>query len=48
MPGQMRPNKKAAKIVYEVLETPRVLQQHADKKVDERRLKLWFAGDVPS
>lgn len=42
MPGQIRPNKKAAKILYAILRTPKDLRQDNQKKPSERLRKSWF------
>lgn len=41
MPGQIRPNAKAAKITYNVLKIPKDQQQHNEKQPSERRQKEW-------
>ena len=48
MPGQPRPNAKAAKIVYKILGTPKDLQQFTDKKPSERRVEEWFIDSSAS
>lgn len=41
MPGQIRPEKKLMKVVYEILKTPKPLQQKLDKEPDQKRLNAW-------
>lgn len=41
MAGQIRPNKKMAKIVYSLLKTPKELQQQDTKKPTERQIREW-------
>jgi hypothetical protein len=41
MPGQIRPNNKAAKIVYTIMQTPKNQQQRTQKKPSEKLLKQW-------
>lgn len=42
MPGQVRPNKKAMKIAYAILKTPKDKQQDNQKKPSEKLIKEWF------
>lgn len=42
MPGQVRPNKKAAQIAYKILKTPKDKRQDNQKKPDPKRIKEWF------
>lgn len=41
MPGQIRPEKKLMKVVYQILKTPKHLQQKLDKEPDAKRLNAW-------
>ena len=41
MPAQVRPNKLGMKIAYQVLETPKELQQTNNPKPDKFRLREW-------
>jgi len=41
MPGMIRPNKKAMKIAYRILGTPKDMQQKDEKKAPERLVKEW-------
>lgn len=42
MPGQPRPNKKANKILYAIMKTPKDLQQESSKRPSKRLLEEWF------
>lgn len=42
MPGAPRPNKKAAKIAYKILKTPKEMQQDNQKVPSERLRREWF------
>jgi len=42
MPGMIRPNKKAAKIAYAILKTPKDAQQKTQPKPSEHLLREWF------
>lgn len=42
MPGAPRPNKKANKIAYAILKTPKELQQENSKHPSKRLRKEWF------
>lgn len=46
MVGQIRPNKKAMKIAYKVLETPKELQQSNDKGPSKFNLKEWEKDSI--
>lgn len=48
MPGQPKPNLKAALIAYKILKTPKDLQQHTQKKPSEKRLEEWFRDSSTS
>jgi hypothetical protein len=48
MPGQIRTNKRAAKIAYRLLRIPKELQQRPDKKPSKRRLEEWFKNSSAS
>lgn len=41
MPGMIRPNKQAMKIVYNILKTPKDERQKR-KKTSEKRVREWF------
>lgn len=41
MPAQVRPLKKAMKIAYDVLQTPKELQQTNNPRPDKFRLREW-------
>jgi hypothetical protein len=41
MPGQARPNKKAAKIAYDVLKTPKELRGDGKTKPSQLILEEW-------
>ena len=41
MPGQIRPNKEAAKIAYKILKTPKNQQQDKVKKPSQTTLLEW-------
>jgi hypothetical protein len=41
MPGQIRPNKKATKIAYEILKTPKNQQQDKMKKPSQITILEW-------
>jgi hypothetical protein len=41
MPAQVRPNTKAMKIAYKILETPKELKQTNSPKPDKFRLREW-------
>lgn len=47
MPAQVRPDKKAMKIAYKILETPKGLQQSTTSKVDKDRLREWELDSNP-
>ena len=42
MPGSIRSNKKAMKIAYELLKTPKDRQQKNEKKPSIKRLREWY------
>ena len=42
MAGQIRPNKKCAKIAYDILKTPKDLQQRAEPIPSEKMIRVWF------
>jgi len=42
MPGQIRINKKATKIAYKILKTPKELQQKNEEKPSDRLKQQWF------
>lgn len=42
MPGQPKPDLKAAKIAYKILKTPKNMQQHTEIHPPEKRIKEWF------
>jgi hypothetical protein len=42
MPGQVRPNKKAMKIAYAILKTPKDKQQDNQKKPSPEKIREWF------
>jgi hypothetical protein len=42
MPGQVRPNKKAMKIAYLILKTPKDKQQDNQKRPSPQKIKEWF------
>lgn len=42
MPGQVRPDKKAAQIAYELLNTPKDMQQYNQKPPSAKKIKEWF------
>ena len=42
MPGSIRTNKKAMKIVYAILKTPKELQQRTEPRPPEKLIKEWF------
>jgi hypothetical protein len=47
MPGQIRQSKKAAKIAYKVLKTPKKRQQ-SNRPPDRRLLLAWFKDSFMS
>ena len=42
MPVMLRPNKKAMKIAYAILKTPKDLRQNSQKRPSEKMVKAWF------
>jgi membrane-bound lytic murein transglycosylase len=42
MPGQVRPNLKAAKIAYKILKTPKELQQNNQRYPTRKQIREWF------
>jgi len=42
MPGMIRPNKKAMKIAYAILKTPKYKQQDGQPIPSERLVREWF------
>lgn len=42
MPGQIRPNRKAMKIAYQILKTPKDKQQDNQKKPTPEKIREWF------
>lgn len=46
MPGQLRPNMKAAKIAYTLLKTPKDLQQENQKKPPKMMVEGWFKDSL--
>lgn len=42
MPGCPRPNKKASKIAYNILQTPKDKQQYNQKRPSEEKIREWF------
>jgi len=46
MSGQIRPNKKAMKIAYKILETPKNQQQSCDKGPSKFNLKEWEKDSI--
>lgn len=43
MPGMIRTNKKAMKIAYNVLNTPKCFRQDKKHKPSEKKIKMWRA-----
>lgn len=41
MPGMIRPNKKAAKIAYAILKTPKDAQQKNEPRPSEYLVRQW-------
>ena len=41
MPGAIRPNKKAMKIAYNILKTPKDMQQKNDSNPSDKRKLRW-------
>lgn len=41
MPGQIRPSRKLAKVVYKILQIPKEMQQRDQQIPSERRRKAW-------
>lgn len=50
MPACPKPNKKAAKLAYKILNTPKDMQQGAKETKEEvdRRIKAWFRDSSAS
>lgn len=50
MPACPKPNKKAAKIAYKILNTPKDMQQWAKESPEqkERRIEEWFRDSSAS
>ena len=42
MPGTIRPNKKAMKIAYKILKTPKKQQQDNQERPSPRKIREWF------
>jgi|GEM_PF-2767369 hypothetical protein len=42
MPGSIRTNKKAMKIAYQILQTPKEKQQRSQPKPSEKKVREWF------
>lgn len=42
MPGQVRPNKKAMKIAYQLLNTPKDKRQDNQKRPPPEKIREWF------
>lgn len=42
MPGMIRPNKKAMKIAYAILNTPKYKQQDAQPAPSKKLVREWF------
>jgi len=42
MPGSIRSNKKAMKIAYAILQTPKEKQQRSQPKPSEKQVREWF------
>lgn len=42
MPGQIRPNKQLAKIVYAILKTPKNMQQKTNPIASDKQKLEWF------
>ncbi len=42
MPGQVRTNRKAMKIAYLILQTPKDKQQDNQKKPSAEKIREWF------
>ena len=42
MAGMIRPNKKAMKIAYKILKTPKDRQQKSERHPGAKRLREWF------
>jgi hypothetical protein len=47
MPGQIRPDKKAMKIFYDIMKTDKD-QQQANKKPTEKQRRAWRTDSVKS
>lgn len=41
MPGQIRSNPEAMKIVYELCQTPEELRQNSKEKVSRKTIEAW-------
>jgi hypothetical protein len=48
MPGAPRPNKKAMKIAYQILKTPKDKQQDNQKKVSDEKASEWSRDSLLS
>ena len=46
--GTIRPNKKAMKIAYSLLKTPKELQQKNEYRPSNKRLAEWFRDSLNS
>lgn len=42
MPGTIRPSKKAMKIAYKILKTPKDQQQKNQKRAPVEKIREWF------
>ena len=48
MPGAIRPNKKAMKIAYTLLNTPKDQRQRNQSKAPEKMVQAWFRNSITS
>jgi hypothetical protein len=46
MAGQLRPDKKAMKIFWDIMKTPKALRQKPDIHPDKKLLKMWYRDSV--
>jgi hypothetical protein len=46
MAGQLRPNKKAMKIVYAILKTPKDKRQNAQKQPSLKLQRQWYVDQA--
>lgn len=42
MPGAVRPNKKAMKIAYQILKTPKDKRQDNQQRPSDEKISEWF------